>query len=100
MILQTFPLLPFLHILLYLYLLERARHLLLFLDLVHLNLTAFDFAFRAALLLARRALSLFNLAARLRASSFCILSLYDEAIEELLELDEEVTDELDVVTVE
>jgi len=75
MILQTFPLLPFLHILLNLYLLDRARHLLLFLDRVHLTLTAFDRALREALLLARRALNFANLFAFLRASSFYILIL-------------------------
>ena len=100
MILQTFPLLPFLHILLNLYLLERARHLLLFFDLVHLTRTDLDLALRAALLLARSALNLFNLAALLRASSFYILILYEADIDELLELDDDTTDELDVVTVE
>jgi hypothetical protein len=41
MILQTLPLRPLLQILLNLYLLARARHLLLFLALVHLTLTDF-----------------------------------------------------------
>ena len=100
MILQTFPLLPFLQILLNLYLLPRARHLLLFLDLVHLTLTLFDLAFLAALLLARAALSFASLAARLLASSFCIFILYEAAIDELLDEDDVTTDDELVVEVE
>lgn len=100
MILQTLPFLPFLQILLNLYLLERARHLLLFLDLAHLTLTTFDFAFLAALLLARAALSLANLAARLLASSFCIRILYEAAICELLDEDDVTTEEVLVIDVE
>lgn len=100
MILQTLPLRPLLQILLNLYLLARARHLLLFLALVHLTLTDFARALRAALLLARRALNLASLAARLRASSLAILALYEAAICELLELDDVTTEDELVVTVE